>query len=354
MNFATIKAFVKKHTQSPEEYITEFDDEEMNEWLQAIHSEEMDKLSALGIKMAFIECVDVEKKVGMSNDFWLVLMPADGRFSIRQFAEGSPQAKNLVGSAFKAAPALAAANARVAKAFPQDVFIFQGARSVYFNDWVVDIASKSIESIGCYKNQNFVDVATDYLETIDALCTAQENVGRLQDKGFILSKLLSNETIVPPIEMVVFDENSDLPWANSKLTGLELDPNYAIVPVAYKNNCLQAVMAVNFGHGYVPLFKDTPACLTLGNEVPAIEIGDSALLRGNQNDDGMYVAEDIFVFEFSDSDLNLKPGTLEILSMGLSPLDMLKFARGEQTPVQESYAMDFTMADQATDSGLSL
>lgn len=354
MNFATIKAFIKKHTQSPEEYITEFDVEEMNEWLQTTHAGEMNKLNAIGITMAFIEGADTEKKDNNSNDFWLVLMPVDGRFSIRQFAEGSPHAKSLVESAFKAAPGLAAANARVTKAFPENVFIFQGARSVFFNDWVVDIASKSMDSIGFWKTQNFVDVHTDYLETMDALCMAQENFGLLQNKEFMLSKLCSADSVVQSMEMVVFDENSDLPWVNRKLTGLELDTNYAIVPVAYKNNCVQAIVGVNLGHGYVPIFNDTPARLTLGNELPEIEIGDSSLLRGDGGDDGMYAAEDIFVFEFSDADLNLKPGTLEMFSLGLNPLDMLKFARGEQTPVQESYSMDFSMDDQATISGLSL
>ena len=352
MNFNTIKAFIKKHTQSPEEYITEFDVEEMNEWLHDTHAAEMKALDVMGIQMAFVECF-VPGKKEHSNDFWLVLMPVDGRFSIRQFAEGSPHAKSLVESAFKAAPGLAAANARVAKAFHKDAFIFHGARSVFFNDWVVDIASKSMDAIGHWKTQSFVDVDTDYLETMDTLCTAQENVALLQNKEFILSKLLSPGGVVQPMEMTVFDVNSELVWAYTPLPGLELGPNHAMVPVAYKNNRLQAIVGVNWGNGYVPLLQGTKAHLCRGSELAEIEIEDGSQLSGDASDDGLYDAEEVLVLEFSDADLNLKPGTLEILNLGQSPLDMVKFARGEETRVRESYAFDFSL-DNSNESGVSL
>lgn len=379
MNLTTIKAFIKKHTQSPEEYITEFDVEEMNEWLQVERADEVKNLADLGIKISFIRALDPrEEDVQMTNDFWLLLAPEDGLFAIRQFAKGSVQAKNLASAGFDIAQRLAVVHARVVEAFPA-----RGALcDVTCEDWevVVPLGPKgpsrlkdcALVSPYDFSNDDIYgnpimnpflakiqpDIKCSFADVLEKLCIAQENFKLLQDKEFISAKFFSSQSGAETIEMVVADECSMREWADRGVTGFPLSENYAIFPVEYEEHMVKVMVGVDLGKGFVPLLEGTHARLSCGGTASFnIQIFGSGcslsdVVAGKNDDD--YDSDDILLLELSDTDLKLAPGTLEMLSLGKSPLEMLKFARGETSQVQESYDFDFSMDDQATDNGMSL
>lgn len=383
MNFATIKAFVKKHTQSPEEYITEFDVEEMNEWLETHRASDVEKMKSHNITIRFVKGGDTEGDGWPNtNNFWMVLTPENSRFSIRKFAEGAQNAKDLVATAVAYAPILQHIHARIENAYSEQEALFlhtNGFAASYstfaFEDWVVDIkishdgeSHQPMTTTGevdafyrCVKNGSVIYQDPDsidsfgsesFLQKIEELCSLQNYYDQFVNKDFVATALKSGVTATP-IEFSVGYWDTE---GYTTFAGYQLGNGYGITVVAGQGDTLLGAVAVehiNEDGRYLPLPHECHIRLLDDGD---LYIGSGVVDLTLPCDDESFVCElrDVFTFNLSDTDLNLKAGSIAwMLQAGQSPQEILGYALSGMQKV-ESYDFDFSMADQASSSGLSL
>lgn len=348
MNIADIKAFVKKHTQSPEEYITEFDVEGMNEWLLLRHASVVSKMETLGLTLHYEKGADTMTDVGRStNNFWMVLSAKEGRFSLRAFAEGAEEAKALVSKASSIAPTFKETLGLVDAQYPKgESFLLR--KYLKFPDWIVETTGLSMDwsknapsSIYKWTGETLGLFSSNALDYVKEVCRRQQVFQALSNKDYLASKMrvLGSKFFQTRYLKPVRDEEDDHESLEEK-KGYLVGGAFQVIPMQANGSTLEAWVLVNpEGYDWSPMLKNA-----------FVRLSDTSFSIWNDNMElnhsgDIYWQDEFLVYSFTDQDLNLPGGSIATLTaLGQTPFEILQYALLDTGP-NESYSLDFLTAE---------